>query len=516
MRKQLLTLVLIASTYLLGYSQSSYLDSLRQAYDTESDETRFKTLYKYCFALMQMDSTKTKELLSNGKIALSRSKLPSSKKAFHLGLFAEVSAMIAINSENPSQSLEMLQQCLNYAEQSEGKDKHLLRGIAYWGKAVQYGQQGLYKKSTAELLKAKPEFVAADQPGKVGDVFAQIAQNHHQMEQYDSTIFYIDQALGLIDPKIDISNQYYYNFFKANAFNALEQYDSTIALLSIEHLAEAQSIMPILYAHLAMSLADAYSQKKKIPQARKLLGMAKPIVDNADELQLRHNYLNSSLEFEKVVGNHKAAYDALEALKIFEDSLHKYNMDEKFMELQSKYETETKDLRIMALESKNSNQKNMMFMGGIFFSTLLGFLFFWFKNLEEKRKAVHEKNNQQIRYAFQYDEPEVKDDFLKKITQHIQDNLSNQNFSVDDLVQHSGMKRNAMNKKLKSMTNKTAVKLIREIRLEKAKSLLMENGKNVSEIAFEVGFKDPNYFSVCFKEQFGVPPSDVLKKVVNH
>ena len=66
------------------------------------------------------------------------------------------------------------------------------------------------------------------------------------------------------------------------------------------------------------------------------------------------------------------------------------------------------------------------------------------------------------------------------------------------------------------MTNKTAVKLIREIRLEKAKSLLMKNGKNVSEIAFEVGFKDPNYFSVCFKEQFGIPPSDVLKKTINH
>jgi len=516
MRKQLLTLLLAISFPLSIFSQTSYIDSLHQAYDTESDDIRFKTLYRYCYAIMQMDTTKTKELIANGKIELSKSKLTPAKKAYHLGLFAEVSAMMAINTGNSAYSLEMFQRCLEYAEQSEGKDKYLLRGNGYWGKGVQYGQQGLFEKSIAELLKAKAEFLAADQPGKQADCYAQIAQGHHQMQQFDSTIFYINLASDLIDPKLDITNQYYYNFFKANAFNALEQYDSTIALLSIEYLAEAKDIMPAIYAHLAMSLADAYSIKKVIPQARKLLSMAKSIVDETDEQQLRHNYLASSLKFEKASKNYKAAFKALDALKIFEDSLHQSSIDKNFMELQSKYEAQAKDFEIKTLESKNSHQQNIMWLGGIFFSSLLGVLFFWFKNLEEKRKAIHEKNNQQIRYAFKYDAPEIKDDFLKKITQYIHDNIDNKDFLVDDLVRHSGMNRNAMNKKLKAMTNKTAVKLIREIRLEKAKSLLMKNGKNISEIAFEVGFKDPNYFSVCFKDQFGVTPSDVLKKAVNH
>jgi len=100
---------------------------------------------------------------------------------------------------------------------------------------------------------------------------------------------------------------------------------------------------------------------------------------------------------------------------------------------------------------------------------------------------------------------------LKNITQCIQENLTNENFTVEDLVQHSKMTRNAMNKKLKSLTNQTAVGLIREIRLEKAHSLLLKNDKNVSEIAFEVGFNNPNYFSSCFREKFGYPPSEVLK-----
>jgi len=146
----------------------------------------------------------------------------------------------------------------------------------------------------------------------------------------------------------------------------------------------------------------------------------------------------------------------------------------------------------------------------------LGALFFWFKNLEEKRKAVQDKHNQQIRLTLQYELQEIEDDFLKKLTQYINDNIDNQNLSVEDLVRHAGINRRALNKKLKAMTNKTAAKFIREVRLQKAKKLLLQNGKNVSEIAFEVGFKDPNYFSVCFREQFGMTPTEVLKKAQIH
>ena len=516
MRKQLLTLLLAASVYLSGFSQSPFIDSLHQAYQIETDQTRFRTLYRYCYAMMQYDTPKTLELLKKGKKDLEKSLLPDAKKAFALGEFSEIEAMIAENEGNHEKSLQAFQRCLEYAEQAEGKDKYLLQGIAYWGRGLHYGQQGLYEKSTEEFFKAKPAFIKAEQPGKQGDVYAQIAQNHQQLQQYDSTIIYINKALALIDPVLDITNQYYYNFFKANAFNAMEKPDSTIALLGGNYLAQAKSIMPILYAHLAFALSDAYIKKKVFPQAKQFIQSAKEIVDETNQQQLQHNYLVTNLEFEKMTENHQAAFEALNVLKIFEDSIHQQTTDSKFMELQSKYDSQTKDFQIKSLESKNSYQRNMIWLGGIFFSTLLGLLFFWFKNLEEKRKAIHDKNNQQIRFAFQYQEPVIEDDFLKNITQYINDNLDNQGFSVDDLVRHSGMNRNAMNKKLKAMTNKTAVRLIREIRLEKAKSLLMVNGKNVSEIAFEVGFKDPNYFSVCFKEQFGMTPSDVLKKAVNH
>jgi len=154
-----------------------------------------------------------------------------------------------------------------------------------------------------------------------------------------------------------------------------------------------------------------------------------------------------------------------------------------------------------------------MKLGGSFLAIIIATLFFLFKNRDEKIKAIQAKNNTEIKIALKYNtpNPDIEDEFLKDIAQCIQENLTNDNFTVEDLVIHSGMSRSNMNKKIKSLTNKTAVGLIRDVRLEKAYDLLIKNNKNISEIAFEVGFSNPNYFSHSFKEKFGYPPSEILK-----
>jgi len=135
------------------------------------------------------------------------------------------------------------------------------------------------------------------------------------------------------------------------------------------------------------------------------------------------------------------------------------------------------------------------------------------RNLLESRKILQQKYNHQISFGLDQNHIKVEDDFLQKLTNFILENISNEQLTVDNLVKSSGMNRSSMSKKLKAMTNKTSVQFIKTIRLEKAKSLLLKKGKNVSEVAFEVGFKDPNYFSSSFKDHFGFPPSDVKRNL---
>jgi len=62
-------------------------------------------------------------------------------------------------------------------------------------------------------------------------------------------------------------------------------------------------------------------------------------------------------------------------------------------------------------------------------------------------------------------------------------------------------------KKLLQITGKTPIEFIRIIRLKRAAQLLRESGRNVSEIAYQLGFNNPKYFAKYFKEEFGVLPS---------
>ena len=75
-----------------------------------------------------------------------------------------------------------------------------------------------------------------------------------------------------------------------------------------------------------------------------------------------------------------------------------------------------------------------------------------------------------------------------------------------------GMSRVQLYRKLKSLTNSSPKELLRRLRLKKAASLLAASDMTVAEIAYEVGFSSPSYFTKCYKEQFGESPTDFLKR----
>ena len=101
-----------------------------------------------------------------------------------------------------------------------------------------------------------------------------------------------------------------------------------------------------------------------------------------------------------------------------------------------------------------------------------------------------------------------EENFLQKLTQIVLDNLTNEQFSVEELAVICGISRSQLHKKLKKTTGKSVSQFIREIRLEEAMKMLRQDVATMSEIAYRVGFNSPAYFNTCFKEHYGYPPGD--------
>jgi signal transduction histidine kinase/ligand-binding sensor domain-containing protein/DNA-binding response OmpR family regulator len=96
---------------------------------------------------------------------------------------------------------------------------------------------------------------------------------------------------------------------------------------------------------------------------------------------------------------------------------------------------------------------------------------------------------------------------IKKAIAYVEKNISESDFSVEDLSQELGMSRVYLYKKLLAITGKTPIEFIRIIRLKRAVQLLEKSDLSVSEIAYSVGFNNPRYFTKYFKDEYGLLPS---------
>jgi signal transduction histidine kinase/ligand-binding sensor domain-containing protein/DNA-binding response OmpR family regulator len=109
-----------------------------------------------------------------------------------------------------------------------------------------------------------------------------------------------------------------------------------------------------------------------------------------------------------------------------------------------------------------------------------------------------------------YEQHLVKKDvqFIKQIHEVIEENLNESDFNIDTIANTIGLSRSAFFKKLKSLTGFAPVDLVKEIRLNRAVELIKNTDMNISEIAFDVGFKDSGYFSKCFRKKYNQTPKD--------
>lgn len=99
--------------------------------------------------------------------------------------------------------------------------------------------------------------------------------------------------------------------------------------------------------------------------------------------------------------------------------------------------------------------------------------------------------------------------FIKQLNNIIQQNLSNCDFGVEDIGKEIGLSRVQLYRKVKAMTGSSVVDLLRKARLAKAKRLLESRSMSISEVAYDVGFSAPSYFTKCFKDEYNMLPGDV-------
>ena len=128
------------------------------------------------------------------------------------------------------------------------------------------------------------------------------------------------------------------------------------------------------------------------------------------------------------------------------------------------------------------------------------------------------KNRSQLRLIFSGSQQEQQEQealgdkdqsFIKQLRKVIKSHIPDADYSVEDLGDEMGLSRVQLYRKVKALTGYSVVDLLRKARLAKAKHLLETTDMNISEVAYEVGFTTPSYFTKRFKEEYGIKPGEV-------
>lgn len=109
----------------------------------------------------------------------------------------------------------------------------------------------------------------------------------------------------------------------------------------------------------------------------------------------------------------------------------------------------------------------------------------------------------------------LDEEFMKKAVAIVEEKLTDYTFGFDQFADLMYVSKSMLYRKIKALTGMTTGDFIKNIRLQKACSILEKGHVNISEVAYAVGFNEPKYFTLCFRKKFGLPPSEYFKKKVD-
>ncbi|RRB03974.1 hybrid sensor histidine kinase/response regulator transcription factor [Larkinella rosea] len=179
----------------------------------------------------------------------------------------------------------------------------------------------------------------------------------------------------------------------------------------------------------------------------------------------------------------------------------------------------TSHIPFLLLTSRAANQSQVMAFGSGIDDYMtkpfnLSILETKIKSLIQNRQILRSHWHKKLRSSpSDLQMPPMEEQFLQKAIASIEAHIDDPHFDVEQLEEAMNLSRMQLYRKLKSIVNLSGAEFIRQVRLKRAMQLLESGHYNVSEVAWQVGFNDPAYFSRCFKKEFGKAPLEFVAKL---
>ena len=139
-------------------------------------------------------------------------------------------------------------------------------------------------------------------------------------------------------------------------------------------------------------------------------------------------------------------------------------------------------------------------------------------NLLEARKKIAElinNNTTNKNVIITESLSKIDNEFIEKVTTIIEDNLDSDKVDVTFIADKMNMSHSTLYRKIKALSGISANEFIRKVRIRNAEQLLLTGKYTISEISYMVGINSITYFRQCFKEEFGMVPSEYIKQIMN-
>ena len=139
-------------------------------------------------------------------------------------------------------------------------------------------------------------------------------------------------------------------------------------------------------------------------------------------------------------------------------------------------------------------------------------------NLLEARKKIAElinNNTTNKNVIITESLSKIDNEFIEKVTTIIEENLDSDKVDVTFIADKMNMSHSTLYRKIKALSGISANEFIRKVRIRNAEQLLLTGKYTISEISYMVGINSITYFRQCFKEEFGMVPSEYIKQIMN-